>query len=478
MKQLFKCLLTLIAGFSMISPSLALSELDGRYTQTIKFKMGSMTVCPKTLPIEIELEVKDGIVDGYLFNNGGGNNHKFCKLYHNGSIRGEIDDDGKLIGVKIKQNDAHAKQYSSYKIIGNINGDLRLISRNSQYHPQHKFTLTKRVETANTTEETITTTTETVTVTNNSTAGQSSQNASSSNNNANTTSQSTQSTQVASAAASGTTVTTSTETVTSHSRWRTAATPAEAQAYVDELQASIVMFIAISEVIEQQPASLRDRVLNTVVSEIDRLRAEKALLQQQLTSRFSTPIRPNNANLSVSAFRAADTFPKIPFYVPGTSEIGEMLVVPRITDDGFLIYQFDFLDPTASYDKVRDTISIEHENIDLVITGLHKVDEWTLVAQENNVTRRIEKTSACIPEGKCKNKVQGVSSTEVVFQVYEDGSTAGRIQRNKGRFSTGYNMSVESSILLSAYLTYMRDVGSKEFNIGVMTDDEVKDLFN
>jgi len=283
---------------------------------------------------------------------------------------------------------------------------------------------------------------------------------------------------VASAAASGTTVTTSTETVTSHSRWRTAATPAEAQAYVDELQASIVMFIAISEVIEQQPASLRDRVLNTVVSEIDRLRAEKALLQQQLTSRFSTPIRPNNANLSVSAFRAADTFPKIPFYVPGTSEIGEMLVVPRITDDGFLMYQFDFLDPTASYDKVRDTISIEHENIDLVITGLHKVDEWTLVAQENNVTRRIEKTSACIPEGKCENKVQGVSSTEVVFQVYEDGSTAGRIQRNKGRFSTGYNMSVESSILLSAYLTYMRDVGSKEFNIGVMTDDEVKDLFN
>ena len=327
-------------------------------------------------------------------------------------------------------------------------------------------------------ESSTSTTTETVTVTNNSTAGQSSQNASSSNNNLNTTSQSTQATQVASAAASGTTVTTSTETVTSHSRWRTAATPAEAQAYVDELQASIVMFIAISEVIEQQPASLRDRVLNTVVSEIDRLRAEKALLQQQLTSRFSTPIRPNNANLSVSAFRAADTFPKIPFYVPGTSEIGEMLVVPRITDDGYLMYQFDFLDPTASYDKVRDTISIEHENIDLVITGLHKVDEWTMVAQENNVTRRIEKTSACIPEGKCENKVQGVSSTEVVFQVYEDGSTAGRIQRNKGRFSTGYNMSVESSILLSAYLTYMRDVGSKEFNIGVMTDDEVKDLFN
>ena len=263
----------------------------------------------------------------------------------------------------------------------------------------------------------------------------------------------------------------------SASRWQNANSPQEAQAFANDIQASIVMFMAIAEVIEKQPPTLKDRVLGIVTSEIKRLQSEKELLQAQLTNRFSTPIRPTNANLSVSAFRAADTFPKIPFYVPGTNEIGEMLVVPRITDEGYLQYQFDFLDPTATYDKVRDSISIEHKNVDLMIGGLQKVDEWTLVAQENGVTRRVEKTSACIPDGACENKVQGVSSTEVVFQIYEDGSTAGRIQRNKGQFSTGYNMSVESSILLSAYLTYMRDVGSKEFNIGVMSDDEVKDLF-
>ena len=263
----------------------------------------------------------------------------------------------------------------------------------------------------------------------------------------------------------------------SASKWQNASSPQEAQAFANDIQASIVMFMAIAEVIEKQPPTLKDRVLGIVTSEIKRLQSEKELLQAQLTNRFSTPIRPTNANLSVSAFRAADTFPKIPFYVPGTNEIGEMLVIPRITDDGYLQYQFDFLDPTATYDKVRDSISMEHKNVDLMIGGLQKVDEWTLVAQENGVTRRVEKTSACIPDGACENKVQGVSSTEVVFQIYEDGSTAGRIQRNKGQFSTGYNMSVESSILLSAYLTYMRDVGSKEFNIGVMTDDEVKDLF-
>jgi len=262
------------------------------------------------------------------------------------------------------------------------------------------------------------------------------------------------------------------------SKWQNAQTPEQAQAFANEIQASILMYMAIYGVIEQQPPTLKDRVLSVVDAEITRLRAEKALLEKQLSQRFSTPIRPTNANLTVSAFRAADTFPKIPFYVPGKNEIGEMLVIPRVTDDGFLEYQFDFLDPTATYDKVRDTLSIPHGNVDDVILGLQKVDEWTKVAQDNNVNRRIEKTSACIPVDACETKKQGISSSEIIFQVYEDGSTAGRIQRNKGLFSVGYNMSVESSILLSAYLTYMRDVGAKEFKIGIMTDEEVEKLFN
>ena len=276
-----------------------------------------------------------------------------------------------------------------------------------------------------------------------------------------------------------TTPTTSTLSVSASStKWREARDASEAQRFADEIQASIVMFMAIAEVIEKQPLTMKDRVLSVVDSEIVRLQQEKQLLQDQLSSRFSTPIRPNNANLSVSAFRAADTFPKIPFYVPGTNEIGEMLVVPRVSDEGYLNYQFDFLDPTSTYDKVRDSIDVAHDDIGALIFGLNKIDEWTKVAQENNVNRRIEKTASCIPDGMCEEKKQGVSSTEVVFQVYEDGSTAGRIQRNKGKFMVGYNMSVESSILLSAYLIYMQDVGAKEFNIGVMTDDEVKGLFN
>ena len=91
--------------------------------------------------------------------------------------------------------------------------------------------------------------------------------------------------------------------------------------------------------------------------------------------------------------------------------------------------------------------------------------------------RRIEKRAACFPDANCAEKKVGTSSTEVIFQIYENGSTSGKIQRNKGRFSVGYNFSVESAVLLAGYLDYMVDVGSREFNVGTMTDEEVEDLF-
>ena len=261
-------------------------------------------------------------------------------------------------------------------------------------------------------------------------------------------------------------------------KWENAQTIAEAQRYVDEVQATIVMYMAIREVVDEQPPTMKERVLGVVDNEINRLQEQKLRLQDRLTQRFTTPIKPTNANLQVSAFRASDTFPKVPFYIPGTNEIGEMLVTPRVSDDGYLNYQFDFIDPVATYEKVRDSALIPHANVDGLITGMGKIDEWTRVAQENNVNRRLSKTAACIPVGACEVKKAGVSSAELMFQIYEDGSTAGRLQINKGMFSVGYNMSVETTILLQAYLIYMRDLGSKEFNVGVMSDEEVLDLFD
>ena len=252
----------------------------------------------------------------------------------------------------------------------------------------------------------------------------------------------------------------------------------EAQKKLDEIQASLNMYEAISKVVKRQKPDVRSRFRIAINKEIKKLNAEKQSLEQEFSNQYSTPIRPSNQKLNISSFKASETFPKIPFYVPGTNEIGEMLTIPRVTDEGYLVYRLDFLDPTLTYEKVRDSISIPHENINEVIKALLNIDKWTITAQENNLTRRVSKTSLCIPTGRCENKKKGVMSTEIVFQVYEDGSTAGRIQRNKGTYSVGYNLSVESSVLLSAYLTYMRDTGFKEFNIRNMSDEEVKSLFN
>lgn len=200
-------------------------------------------------------------------------------------------------------------------------------------------------------------------------------------------------------------------------------------------------------------------------------------MSNQYESRYSTPIRPTNANLGITAAKAAEIFPKIPYYIPGTEETGEMLVVPTVTDTGELKYDFSFLDPGAEFGTVRESIMLAPKDIELAIDGFDKVSEWSDKAHEQGIRRRFDKRATCFPVENCKEKKTGISSTEVDFLIYEDGSTAARVQRNKGTFSSGYNFSIESSLLLASYLEYMRDIGQKEFSVGSMTESDMHDMF-
>lgn len=423
-------LLVFSSTFALGSSSvLAESNWDGKYNSSFPFQMSRASVCPKYLPIDIEIKIENSIISGFIFNNGGGNSAAFCKLYHNGEIKGSIDSEGNFVDVKIKQKDGHSRKYSSYKITGNINSNLKLISKSKKYHPTSAFLIKKYDDLGSS---------------------------------------------IKSKLSNIENIKYPEEVSIEFS----VKSQVEAQKKLDDVQSSIDMYLAISSVVKKQKPDLVKRVLRIVNEEISKLNKEKNQLQAKFSKQFATPIRPTNKKLNRTSFRASETFPKIPFYIPGSNEIGEMITIPRVTEEGFLVYRLDFLDPTSTYEKVRDSINIPHENINQVINALLKVDEWTETAQENNLTRNVRKTALCIPTGRCNNKKSGVVSTEIIFQVYEDGSTAGRIQRNKGTFSTGYNLSVESSVLLSAYLTYMRDTGSKEFNIGNMSDDEVRSLFN
>ena len=101
------------------------------------------------------------------------------------------------------------------------------------------------------------------------------------------------------------------------------------------------MYQAISKVVKN---NLTLKTEFWCSKEIKKLTQEKESLETQFSNQFSTPIRPSNQKLNVSPLKHLKHF-KIPFYVPRTNEIGEMITIPRVTDEGFLVYRLDFLDP-------------------------------------------------------------------------------------------------------------------------------------
>ena len=51
------------------APVYAESTWDGKYNSTFPFQMSKASVCPKFLPIDIEIKIEDGEISGFIFNN-------------------------------------------------------------------------------------------------------------------------------------------------------------------------------------------------------------------------------------------------------------------------------------------------------------------------------------------------------------------------------------------------------------------------
>ena len=245
---------------------------------------------------------------------------------------------------------------------------------------------------------------------------------------------------------------------------------------IEEIDLKITLYAKIANSLPQTEAGYRiqQEVLDKKIEELTKLRES---LAASYLSKYNTPIYPVNINLGTTAFRYSEIFPSIPYYIPGTKEVGEFLVQPVVSNKGQLTYEFTFLDPSAKYNKEREQIVVVNTDMGSLIDGLDKVREWTETAEKNNVRRRYEKVATCFPKADCGERQVGKASTEVVFQIYENGSTAGKLQRVKGEFVSGYNMSVESTVLLGAYLKYMRDIGEREFKIGSMSEKDLDTMF-
>jgi hypothetical protein len=221
----------------------------------------------------------------------------------------------------------------------------------------------------------------------------------------------------------------------------------------------------------------QSRKLENITDHLDMLSKAIKSVEADAESKYGTPIRPSNANLGVTAAKASEVFPRVPYYIPGTTETGELWIKPYVTNAGELMYDFNFVASVSDFEKVKDTIEMTATNIRAVSEALVKVTEWSDKAVAQGLRRNYEKSAICFPQQMCGKTEPGNNSAEVYFVIYEDGSTAARLQENKGKFRSTYNLSIESGLLLAAYMDYMAEIGENEFQSNTMTDTDLDALF-
>ena len=390
---------------------------DGTYVVVFETKNN---VCKKPLTVELSITVKNLDFTGSIKNLGrnGDFKNKACTKFHNGAVQGSLNRDGTFAKFDITHLDD-----TDWRSFVEATGSLiqgTLVSTNLYYHPDQVFSFVNTYE-----------------VTQRLLAAKKAANESSPwfSNDASDTRK------VSQRLASGqTTIQKRSSPFTTGEQAPTADRSVEVTGSVslnegvdpkeaiEEIDLKITLYSKISNNLPQtdQGYRIQQEVLDKKISELKKLRES---LAASYLSAYNTPIYPVNINLGTTAFRYAEIFPSIPYYIPGTKEVGEFLVQPVVSDTGQLTYEFTFLDPSARFNKQREQIVVVNTDMRGLIDGLDKVREWTETAEQQNVRRRYEKVAACFPQSDCGQRQIGKSSTEVVFQIYEDGSTAGKLQR-------------------------------------------------
>jgi hypothetical protein len=198
-------------------------------------------------------------------------------------------------------------------------------------------------------------------------------------------------------------------------------------------------------------------------------------------SKYQTSIKPDDADLQISARRESEIQTKIPYYIPGTKESGEFWVEPVVSDEGALQFKFQFVDvESEAANKIRSSITMDADQLEKTKNALLKTGDDSKKAHEKGIRREFALRLTCFPDADCPpegQKIAGKASTEVLFEVHEDGSTNARIQRNKGLFEEGYNLSVGSALLLQSYINHVLVTGKNEHEMGSATTEKLKELF-
>ncbi len=178
---------------------------------------------------------------------------------------------------------------------------------------------------------------------------------------------------------------------------------------------------------------------------------------------------------SLSGKKVAGIYPLIPFYTPGSGQVGELEVAPRATGKG-VVYDLKFVQHISGSNDSSNTISINSADIEQVNYGIEKSHEWSSVATKKGLRQLHQKVASCFPEKMCDDD-KSDTPTKVLFMLYEDGSTAAKIQQKTSDNIYGYNLSIDSALLLASYLDYMKSKGEAEYSVGTMTDADLNSVF-
>ncbi|WP_417257171.1 lysozyme inhibitor LprI family protein [Celeribacter halophilus] len=261
--------------------------------------------------------------------------------------------------------------------------------------------------------------------------------------------------------------------------------------YVDNsisvLQANLddkaISLLILRDMIRQQQAlsASGSKISAQAVSELKKrlgsVENEITEISASARTKYSTSIRPNNPDADLSAREKSKHFPPVPYYVAGRQGNGEFWLDPKVKDSGELVYWLNFIDPDERNERVTSSFELSLTELGQIRTALGKVYDWSETAKQNKVRKRYEKRAVCFPVEDCEQQVQGNTSTQVDFLIYEDGATGARIVRNKGAFTEAYNMSVESVAMLSAYLDFVATSAEAEFRAGSMTEETLDQMF-
>ena len=194
---------------------------------------------------------------------------------------------------------------------------------------------------------------------------------------------------------------------------------ADVQAKFDRLSGELVLLQQIeAHIKEKSDQSGGKKKLKAITERLAILRSLIVEIEVKVDQEYGTPVRPTNGNLGITAVKASEVFPRVPYYIPGTSEEGELWIKPYVSDGGVLSYDFNFTTRQSEFEKIQDKIVFVTENLTSLEQGMVKINGWSDTAQEKGVRKRYEKVAVCFPDTQCQEKIEGNSSTEIVFLIY------------------------------------------------------------